>query len=334
MVSEAFERVMLKDYIKWPSAEKLLTTASVFETKCTIPNIAGAIDGTHISIVRPREQGNDYYNRKSYYSINVQAVVDENTRFMSVTIGWPGSVGDARIWNNCKLEKTIEEKLSVVNDRNVMTNSGYLPIPMFILGDAAYPNTKRMVTTFQITEVFTTIMANREKFHGKSREFTVNLPANTQVRKSKVIKELNNRLANVRSVVERAFGAQMARWRILCAPLQSSRNLRRTISIITSLMILHNFMIDQHDKYVPTDMDLQAINLYRDKYPIPRDEDYENEEESIRAAIMNSKTKAGREKAAKGLTRDKLMKYIEYRQNARTIREADELARDVGVTVC
>ena len=47
------------------------------------PQTAGAIDGTHIPIVKHHESASDYYNRKGYYSIQMQAVV------VDIYIGWP-----------------------------------------------------------------------------------------------------------------------------------------------------------------------------------------------------------------------------------------------------
>ena len=42
-----------------------------------ISGIMGAIDGSHIAIRKPIASGEDYYNRKSYYSINVQGLLLE-----------------------------------------------------------------------------------------------------------------------------------------------------------------------------------------------------------------------------------------------------------------
>ena len=72
---------------------------------------AGAIDGTHIAIIAPKEDHTDYVNRKGYHSVVMQALVDCNYLFRDV-IGWPGSVHNARILSN----STIYDK---GNDNNL-----------------------------------------------------------------------------------------------------------------------------------------------------------------------------------------------------------------------
>lgn len=53
---------------------------------------AGAIDGTHIAIIAPKEDHTDYVNRKGYHSVVMQALVDCSYLFRDVVIGWPVSV--------------------------------------------------------------------------------------------------------------------------------------------------------------------------------------------------------------------------------------------------
>ncbi len=49
----------------------------------------GAIDGCHIEIRRPHVRGIDYMNRKGFYSILLQGIVDEHGRFIDVFVGPP-----------------------------------------------------------------------------------------------------------------------------------------------------------------------------------------------------------------------------------------------------
>ena len=46
------------------------------------------VDGSHIPIVRPHEYSHiDYFNRKQFYSIVLQAVVDYRYCFWDITVG-------------------------------------------------------------------------------------------------------------------------------------------------------------------------------------------------------------------------------------------------------
>lgn len=49
-----------------------------------------------------------FRNRKSYFSINVQAVANENREFINLVARWPGSVHDATIFNNSTLRTQFE----------------------------------------------------------------------------------------------------------------------------------------------------------------------------------------------------------------------------------
>lgn len=68
-----------------------------------LPNVFGAIDGTHIRIAMPGADFKYYVNRKSYASIIMQAMVDAKGVFRHIFIGYPGSVHDARVYRNSPL---------------------------------------------------------------------------------------------------------------------------------------------------------------------------------------------------------------------------------------
>ena len=47
-----------------------------FEILWRFPQVIGAIYGSHIPILKPVESASDYFNRKGFYSIIIQGVVD------------------------------------------------------------------------------------------------------------------------------------------------------------------------------------------------------------------------------------------------------------------
>lgn len=80
-VCKAIVDMLLSQVIKWPTGEVLHTVLDGFLQTWGFPQCAGAIDGTHIPIVAPPQSSTDYYNRKSFYSIVMQAVVDHEYRY-------------------------------------------------------------------------------------------------------------------------------------------------------------------------------------------------------------------------------------------------------------
>ena len=91
---------LLRTYIKFPSGQQLESVIDAFQIKWGVPQCAGAIDGCHIPIAAPLNNHTDYYNRKVWYSMILQGVVDANYCFLDVFIGWPGSVHDARVFEH------------------------------------------------------------------------------------------------------------------------------------------------------------------------------------------------------------------------------------------
>ena len=91
---------LLPRYVHFPEGTRLREVVDGFEACWGFPQVAGAIDGTHIPIISPQENPSDYYNRKGFHSIIMQAVVDFRGLFLDTYIGWPGKVHDARVFSN------------------------------------------------------------------------------------------------------------------------------------------------------------------------------------------------------------------------------------------
>lgn len=113
---------MSSSFITWPSNCEKRTSAAAFARVCGINAIIGAIDGCHIKIQRPTMRGGDYLNRKGFYSVLLQGIVNERGRFLDIFVGPPGRVHDARMLRTSDFYQTWEEKM----DNNKL------------LGDSAY----------------------------------------------------------------------------------------------------------------------------------------------------------------------------------------------------
>lgn len=112
--------------VKFPtSQEDRATTMRDFYSVAQFPAVIGAIDCTHVAVQSPGGLNSELFrNRKGYFSLNVQAVVNSRLVFENIVSRWYGSAHDATIFNSSKLYAEFET--------GVITN-GYL------LGDAGYP---------------------------------------------------------------------------------------------------------------------------------------------------------------------------------------------------
>ncbi|GBG68560.1 hypothetical protein CBR_g3104 [Chara braunii] len=85
------------DKILWPTGLQKAVVLRAFANK-GFPNCNGCIDYTHIFIDKPTNcPGEDYYDRKHRFSVQVQVVVDLNLRVLDVFVGYLGSCHDVRI---------------------------------------------------------------------------------------------------------------------------------------------------------------------------------------------------------------------------------------------
>ena len=85
-----------QERITWPQGPRLATVTRGFEHGETgighrkLPNVIGAMDGTHIPIHAPSKNGARYVNRKSFHSINLLGIVDHQGRFTYIHVGEAG----------------------------------------------------------------------------------------------------------------------------------------------------------------------------------------------------------------------------------------------------
>ena len=97
-----------RNIVRFP--DDLIAVKRAFNELSGMPNIIGAVDGTHVHIKKPSGVPNPeiYYNRKSQTSINTQVVAGTDLRFYNVVARWAGSTHDSRIFRSCTLFNRIE----------------------------------------------------------------------------------------------------------------------------------------------------------------------------------------------------------------------------------
>ncbi|KAK3090716.1 hypothetical protein FSP39_014011 [Pinctada imbricata] len=111
-----------QQFIKFPTGQQVSDTKNSFFRVAGFPNVLGCVDGTHIPIMRPKENEVDFVNRKSFHSLNCQMCCDSNFKITSCVATWPGSVHDSRIFRSSALCLQFENG---DHDGFLLGDSGY-----------------------------------------------------------------------------------------------------------------------------------------------------------------------------------------------------------------
>lgn len=82
--------------------------ANDFEDILQFPHTLGCLDGKHIRIIKPKNQGSHFYCYKGFHSIILFSLVDAHGRFLFVDIGANGKQSDGAIFVNSYLKEAIE----------------------------------------------------------------------------------------------------------------------------------------------------------------------------------------------------------------------------------
>lgn len=78
----------------------ILETALIFNRKHTFPDVVGCVDGTHIPIIPPLKDREDYWCYKQFYNIIFLGVCDWAMRFTYFDIGTQGKASDGGATND------------------------------------------------------------------------------------------------------------------------------------------------------------------------------------------------------------------------------------------
>ena len=196
------------------------------EYQSELPQVVGAIDGTHIPIQTPSVEGKaDYFSRTQKYKIGLQGLFRSNLLFLDVATGFPGSCHDSRNLRNSSLFRRAQNNEILTEPEDVAENTRIRPI---ILGDGAYPLLPWLVTSYPFG------------------------PALTRLQR-----KFNKKLSKGRVHVERAFGILKARWR--CFLKRLDNQIENVSSIVITCCVLHNICQMNKDEYIDNDGILEEV---------------------------------------------------------------------------
>ncbi|KAL3699248.1 hypothetical protein R1sor_017270 [Riccia sorocarpa] len=211
-VVDAIISVMGPRYLVWPSGEDMEQVSQGFMRKVGLPNWQGAIDGTHIRLRQGPFGGNksrDYYNRKGWYSVVLQAIYDSNGIFLDMSTGMPGCVHDSRVVTRSRFYDTAMAG-AVLAEPVITINRGYRVRP-YILGDQGYQMLPWLVKCYP--------------------------PRGLSVLQW----TFNERHIRGRLIIEQAFGQLKARFPILSLGIGSS--ITWGAKVVHACCILHNIRV-------------------------------------------------------------------------------------------
>ena len=139
-ICENFMEALIRrknEFIRFPEDTRDVAHAMrKMENVAGLPNVVGAIDGSHISIKAPHVNHEDYFNRQQNYSMNLHGVVDADGKFIDVSTGWPGSIHDARVLRLSTLYRRAENDL-ILNEP--VRHINRVTVRPLLIGDSAYP---------------------------------------------------------------------------------------------------------------------------------------------------------------------------------------------------
>lgn len=198
------------EYIKFPETEaETLAATDTFEELSKLPNIVGAIDGSHVRIIAPKDSAVDYFSRYQQYDFIIQAVVNGKKLFLDFACGFPGSMHDARVLRRSAIFRKAEQG-EILSAPTVHVNFRHEVGP-YLVGDSAYPLSPWLMKPY--------LEGTRDRDEIK----------------------FNKELSSARVKVECAFGLLKSRWRVLQKRFDSS--IEFAVKNAIACAVLHNLCI-------------------------------------------------------------------------------------------
>lgn len=146
-------------YSHWPDSDERAQLAK--DSLNEMPNCIGYVDGTEVKLAeRPENDPDSYLSRKQIHSLKVQITCDRNLMIGHIVLGYPGSVHDSGIFNNCP---------SSVNPAQFFSGDQY------ILGDSAYKISPTVITPYRVNNTKEETVQARNSFNRTLGKYRVRI---------------------------------------------------------------------------------------------------------------------------------------------------------------
>ena len=226
------------NFIKFPkSDDEVRKVIGGFEDISVFPQVVGALDGTHIKIIAPKENKYDFLGRKVFYSVLVLGVADSHCKFIHASAGCPGAVSCAEMLRNSALQRDIKNGVILNTPGRVINGNVVKPL---IVSNSSFDLSSWLMTPYAPTPNVTPSQSS-----------------------------FNAALSSAREKIVQAFGLLRGRWRCLLETLKEDT--LRVPTTVIACCVLHNLCIDLGDvapvEPVFTQDDLELFDEDGDDWP-------------------------------------------------------------------
>ncbi|GLJ39502.1 hypothetical protein SUGI_0807160 [Cryptomeria japonica] len=147
MVTRILSTKLYSKWIRMPNGQRMLQNIQGFKDLTGLPNMCGAIDGSHIKIHKRPNNESIYKCRHNFYAILLQAVSDHRKIFWDVCVRAPGGTDDSTHFRESSLfNKLISGNVLM---ESVITIRGNHIRP-YLVGDWSYPLLSFLLTPFSL----------------------------------------------------------------------------------------------------------------------------------------------------------------------------------------
>nr|XP_049692948.1 putative nuclease HARBI1 [Helicoverpa armigera]XP_049693305.1 putative nuclease HARBI1 [Helicoverpa armigera]XP_049694269.1 putative nuclease HARBI1 [Helicoverpa armigera]XP_049694270.1 putative nuclease HARBI1 [Helicoverpa armigera] len=125
---------MVNKYIRFPqNTNERQALKEKFYEKFKMPGTIGCIDGTLVSMVRPKEHEERYYCRKGYHARNAVIINDPDLNIMHVDVTFGGATHDSFVFNNSVIKTHLEQLNSTGETVYLLGDSGFALRPYMMV---------------------------------------------------------------------------------------------------------------------------------------------------------------------------------------------------------